>query len=128
MPTWTAYLMKLYGIPNCTTVKKARAWLAEHGHDVPFHDFKKQGVDAAWLRGVMRQTGWQALLNTRGTTWRKLADAEKAAVTDSSSAIQLMQNNPSVIKRPVLEVAGTYHIGFSEDQYQALWSITLHGQ
>ncbi|MBT9590082.1 MAG: ArsC family reductase [Thiobacillus sp.] len=120
--------MKLYGIPNCTTVKKARAWLAEHKLDVMFHDFKKQGVDASWLSQVVAQTGWQALVNTRGTTWRKLSDAEKAAVTNSSSAIQLMQNQPSVIKRPVLEVAGAYHIGFSEDQYQALWSVTLHGQ
>ena len=113
--------LKLFGIPNCTTVKKARAWLAEHTLEVAFHDFKKQGVDAAWLNKLVAQTGWQALLNTRGTTWRKLADAEKAAVTDETAAIQLMQNQPSVIKRPVLEVDGTYHIGFSEDQYQALF-------
>jgi len=113
--------MKLYGIPNCTTVKKARAWLAEHGHDVPFHDFKKQGVDAAWLHEVCRQTGWQALLNTRGTTWRKLSDAEKAAAGDEAGAIELMLTQPSVIKRPVLELDGRYHLGFAEDQYQALF-------
>ncbi len=112
--------MKLYGIPNCTTVKKARAWLVEHGHDVPFHDFKKQAVDAAWLREVCRQTGWQVLLNTRGTTWRKLSDAEKAAAGDEAGAIQLMMSQPSVIKRPVLELDGRYHLGFAEDQYQAL--------
>lgn len=120
--------LKLFGIPNCTTVKKSRAWLAEHKLDVTFHDFKKQGVDATWLSQVIAQTGWQALVNTRGTTWRKLSDAEKAAVIDSSSAIQLMQDQPSVIKRPVLDADGVFHIGFSEDQYQALWSITLHGQ
>lgn len=113
--------MKLYGIPNCTTVKKARAWLAGHAHDVAFHDFKKQSVDAAWLRGVAAQTGWQALLNTRGTTWRKLADADKAAVVDEASAIALMQAQPSVIKRPVLEYDGKYHLGFAEDQYQTLF-------
>lgn len=113
--------MKLYGIPNCTTVKKARAWLAEHGHDVPFHDFKKQGVEAAWLQDVARQTGWQALLNTRGTTWRKLTDAEKTAVTDASSAIACMLAQPSVIKRPVLEHDGRYHLGFAEEQYEALF-------
>jgi arsenate reductase len=113
--------MKLYGIPNCTTVKKARAWLAEHGHDVPFHDFRKQGVDAGWLQEVCRQTGWQALLNTRGTTWRKLSDAEKAAASDEASAIRLMLTQPSVIKRPVLELDGRYHLGFAEDQYQALF-------
>lgn len=113
--------MKLYGIPNCTTVKKARAWLAEHGHDLPFHDFKKQGVDAAWLKTVCKQTGWQALVNTRGTTWRKLSDPDKAAVIDESTAIALMQTHPSVIKRPVLERDGQYHLGFAEDQYQDLF-------
>ena len=113
--------MKLYGIPNCTTVKKARAWLAGHGHDLAFHDFKKQGVDAAWLRGVAKQTGWQALLNTRGTTWRKLSDAEKAAAGDEAGAIALMISQPSVIKRPVLERDGRYHLGFAEDQYDALF-------
>jgi len=120
--------LTLFGIPNCTTVKKARAWLAEHALDAQFHDFKKQGVEASWLSQVVAQTGWQALVNTRGTTWRKLSDAKKAAVIDSSSAIQLMQDQPSVIKRPVLDMEGVFHIGFSEDQYQALWSITLHGQ
>jgi len=113
--------MKLYGIPNCTTVKKARAWLADHALDVAFHDFKKQGVDASWLRAVVAQTGWQALLNTRGTTWRKLTDAEKTAVTDEASAIDLMLAQPSAIKRPVLERDGRYHLGFAEDHYQTLF-------
>jgi len=113
--------MKLYGIPNCTTVKKARAWLAEHGHDVPFHDFKKQGVDAAWLKEVSKQTGWQALVNTRGTTWRKLSDAEKAAAGNEAGAIALMLAQPSVIKRPVLERDGRYHLGFAEGDYQTLF-------
>ncbi|MBN8780803.1 MULTISPECIES: ArsC family reductase [unclassified Thiobacillus] len=113
--------MKLYGIPNCTTVKKARAWLDDHACDVVFHDFKKQGVDATWLRKVVAQVGWQALVNTRGTTWRQLTDAEKAAVIDDASAIALMQAYPSVIKRPVLERNGKYHLGFAEEQYQALF-------
>jgi len=113
--------MTLYGIPNCTTVKKARAWLAGHALDVAFHDFKKQGIDARWLRDVIKQTGWQALVNTRGTTWRTLTDAEKAAVTDEASAIALMLAQPSVIKRPVLERDGKYHLGFAEDQYQTLF-------
>jgi arsenate reductase len=115
--------MTLFGIPNCTTVKKARAWLAGHALDVTFHDFKKQGVDATWLRKVVAETGWQALLNTRGTTWRKLTDAEKAAVSDAASAIALMQAQPSVIKRPVLEYDGHYHLGFAEDQYQAIFGV-----
>jgi arsenate reductase len=113
--------MKLYGIPNCTTVKKARAWLAGHSIEVAFHDFKKHGVDVAWLRDVIEQTGWQALLNTRGTTWRKLSDAEKAAASDADGALALMQAQPSVIKRPVLEVEGRYHLGFDEAQYQSLF-------
>ncbi len=113
--------LTLFGIPNCTTVKQARTWLAEHALDVQFHDFKKQGVDATWLTQVVAQTGWEALVNTRGTTWRKLSDTEKTAVTNATQAMQLMQAQPSVIKRPVLEIDGTYHIGFSEDQYQTLF-------
>jgi arsenate reductase len=113
--------LDLFGIPNCTTVKKARTWLAEHALEVTFHDFKKEGVDAAWLRRAAAQTGWQALLNTRGTTWRKLGDAEKAAVTDEASAIELMHAQPSVIKRPVLERDGTYHLGFTDAHYQDIF-------
>ena len=113
--------MKLYGIPNCSTVKKARAWLADHALDVPFHDFRKQGVDAAWLHALIAQTGWQAPINMRGTTWRKLTDPEKAAVIDERSAIALMMAQPSVIKRPVLERDGSYHLGFSGEHYQALF-------
>lgn len=113
--------MKLYGIPNCTTVKKARAWLAAHGHEAVFHDFRKDGIDAAWLRKVVRQAGWQALLNTRGTTWRTLADADKAAADSEAGAIALMLAHPGVIKRPVLERAGRYHVGFAEDHYHALF-------
>src|SRR3569623_424590 len=113
--------MMLYGIPNCTTVKKARTWLAGHACAVAFHDFKKQGVDAAWLRKVVAQTGSHALVNTRGTTWRQPPDAEIAAVLDDASAIALRQAYPCVIKRPVLERNGKYHLGFAEEQYQALF-------
>jgi len=110
--------MTLYGIPNCTTVKKARAWLAEHQFDAAFHDFKKQGVDPAWLARVAAQTGWQALLNTRGTTWRTLSDAEKAAAGNEAGALALMQTQSSLIKRPILEVDGKYPLGFTENNYQ----------
>jgi len=113
--------MKLYGIPNCTTVKKARTWLADHALEAVFHDYKKQVVDAVWLRDVIRQTGWQALVNTRGTTWRQLTDAEKAAVADEAGALALMLAKPSVIKRPVLERDGKYHLGFAEEQYQSIF-------
>lgn len=120
--------LKLYGIPNCTTVKKARDWLVEHGHDAAFHDFRKQGVDAAWLRKVVAQTGWRALINTRGTTWRKLDDAEKAAVIDEGGAISLMLAHPSVIKRPVLEHGDRYYLGFDDVHYPAILGARLHGQ
>lgn len=113
--------MKLYGISNCTTVKKARAWLAAHGHDVPFHDFRKDGVDPAWLKRVASQVGWQALVNTRGTTWRTLTESEKAAAGDEAGAIALMLAKPSVIKRPVLERDGCYTLGFADNQYQDLF-------
>lgn len=119
-PRPTLKLMTLYGIPNCTSVKKARAWLAAHQHDVAFHDFKKHGVDPTWLARVAAQTGWQALLNTRGTTWRKLSDTEKAGASDETGALALMQAQSSLIKRPVLEIDGTYHLGFSEAQYRNL--------
>lgn len=113
--------MTLYGISNCTTVRKARAWLDAHGHAAGFHDYKRDGVDAAWLRGVVAQTGWQPLLNTRGTTWRRLDPAAQAAAADEAGAIALMLAQPSVIKRPLLERDGRYHIGFTDDQYLALF-------
>lgn len=113
--------MKLYGIPHCDTVKKARAWLTAHELAHEFHDFKKMGVPAAWLQNVVAQTGWQALLNQRGTTWRKLDDATQKATNDQTRAIALMLTQPSLIKRPVLEVKGRYHLGFSEQQYQTIF-------
>lgn len=113
--------MKLYGIPNCDTVKKARAWLSARNISVDFHDFKKHGVDAAWLQQVATQTGWEALLNTRGTTWRQLDAAAKQAMVDQASAIALMVQHSSLIKRPVLHANGRYHLGFNEQHYQALF-------
>ena len=93
----------LYGIPNCDTVKRARAWLASAGAPAAFHDFKKQGVPEARLDRWMAQVGWETLLNRKGTTWRKLDAATQAAVSDAASARALMLTQPSVIKRPVVE-------------------------
>jgi arsenate reductase (glutaredoxin) len=93
----------LYGIPNCDTVKKARAWLAEHDVDHTFHDLKKQGVPAARLDAWIAELGWEKLVNRKGTTWRKLDLARQAAVTDAAGATALMLAEPSVIKRPVVE-------------------------
>jgi len=93
----------LYGISNCDTVKRARAWLAEQKVEVQFHDFKKQGVSEARLDHWLTAVGWEKLLNRQGTTWRKLDAATQAAVTDARSARTLMLAHASVIKRPVVE-------------------------
>jgi arsenate reductase (glutaredoxin) len=93
----------LYGIPNCDTVKKARAWLSDSGRDHVFHDFKKAGVPPARLDAWLKAAGWETLLNRQGTTWRKLDDTTKAGVNDAASARALMLAQPSVIKRPVIE-------------------------
>lgn len=114
--------MKLYGIPNCDTVKKARTWLASQGFDVTFHDFKKQGLAQETVAAWLEQVDWALLVNRKGTTWRKLDDATRAQVVDKASALALMLDHPSVIKRPVLERNGRFSVGFSPDQYQALFN------
>jgi Spx/MgsR family transcriptional regulator len=103
----------LYGIPNCETVKKARAWLAERQVPFQFHDFKKQGVPEAQLQRWLTELGWERLLNRQGTTWRRLDEATRATVTDASSAAALMHAQPSVIRRPVVQWAdGQLSVGF----------------
>ena len=112
--------ISLYGISNCDTVKKARAWLAAHGLDAPFHDFKKQGVPETELDIWIKTLGWEPLVNTRGTTWRKLDEATLAAVTNPASARALMLAHPSVIKRPVVHWAdGSFTVGFDATSWEA---------
>jgi len=108
----------VYGIPNCDSVKKARTWLSEQGMDYEFHDFKKQGVPEARLQHWLKACGWEAVLNRKGTTWRKLDATTQAAVTDAASASALMQQQASVIKRPVIEwPSGATTVGYSPDQW-----------
>jgi Spx/MgsR family transcriptional regulator len=102
----------LYGIPNCDTVKKARAWLDQHGVAYAFHDFKKAGVPADRLPAWIEAVGWEKLVNRQGTTWRKLDPQQQAAVRDEASARQLMVSTPSVIKRPVVEWPDAVTVGF----------------
>ena len=110
----------LYGIPNCDTVKKARAWLTERKVAYLFHDFKKQGVPEAALDHWLAAAGWEKLLNRQGTTWRKLDDAAKAAVTDAKTARALMLTQASVIKRPVVAWPDSaVTVGFSVDDWLA---------
>ncbi len=112
----------LYGIPNCDTVKKARTWLAEHGHDFEFHDFKKQGLSRELAARWLEQLDWEVLVNRKGMTWRNLPDERKAAITDKAAVLELMLENPSVIKRPVLAGAGPLNVGFSADQYARIFA------
>lgn len=115
--------MKLYGIPNCNTVKKARTWLDEHGITYEFHDFKKSGISKETLQQWLGQVDWEKLVNRAGMTWRGLSDAEKAAVTDPASAITLMHDKTSVIKRPVLvKDDQILHLGFTEAAYAKLFN------
>ncbi|NEX59787.1 ArsC family reductase [Noviherbaspirillum galbum] len=112
----------LYGIPNCDTVKKARAWLDSQGIAYVFHDFKKAGLQRELVDAWLRDVAWDVLVNRKGTTWRGLDDARKAAVTDAAAAAELVLANPSVVKRPVLAVPGNKtHVGFSPDLYQQIF-------
>jgi Spx/MgsR family transcriptional regulator len=111
----------LYGIPNCDTVKKARAWLAANGIEAGFHDYKKQGVPEAELRAWVKRLGWEALLNRKGTTWRKLDAATQAGVVDADSAIALMLAQPSVIRRPVLVRGDALRVGFDAADWVKLF-------
>lgn len=102
----------VYGIPNCDTVKRARAWLTAHGVAHLFHDFKKQGVPADRLTAWQQAVGWEKLLNRQGTTWRKLDPQLQASTSDAASAQAVMLAHPSVIKRPVVEWGSAVTAGF----------------
>lgn len=108
----------LYGIPNCDTVKKARVWLEGHGVAFDFHDYKKAGIDRARLAGWVAEHGWETVLNRAGTTFRALPDADKAGL-DADRAIALMLAQPSMIKRPVLDLGDRRIVGFKPEVYAA---------
>ncbi|HYF09809.1 MAG TPA: ArsC family reductase [Acetobacteraceae bacterium] len=110
----------IHGIPNCDTMKRARAWLEAHGVAHEFHDYKTRGIERGTLESWVRQVGWEALLNRSGTTFRKLPEAERAGLTEAR-AIALMLAQPSVIRRPVLERDGRITLGFSPEGYAALF-------
>ncbi len=117
----------IYGIKNCDTMKKARAWLDKHGVDYAFHDYKTAGIERAKLEGWAKKAGWETLLNRAGTTFRKLPDKDKDGVTEKK-AIALMLAQPSMIKRPVLELGGgKLLVGFKPEEYAAA-SGNRHGR
>jgi arsenate reductase len=109
----------LYGIKNCDTMKKARTWLEGHGVQYEFHDYKASGIDAASLARWCGKVGWETLLNRSGTTFRKLPDAQKTDLTERK-AVALMIEQPSMIKRPVLEIGSRVLVGFKPEIYSGL--------
>jgi arsenate reductase (glutaredoxin) len=111
----------VYGIDNCDQVRKARAWLRAQSVSFRFHDFRADGVDGALLARWMGHLPWDALLNRRGLTWRQLDATRKAGVVDQSSAVELLLENPTLIKRPVLEADDRIVVGFSEPIYRNLF-------
>jgi arsenate reductase len=127
MPTSAATVksaITVYGIPNCNTVKNARNWLDARNIAYTFHDFKKAGVDAALVASWLPHLGLDVLINRKGTTWRALDDAQKAAAADTQHAIALMMAQPSLIKRPVLAIGGNAYAGFSEAAYEQIFQTS----
>jgi len=113
-------MTKIFGIPNCDSIKKCKKWLTDNDIEFDFHDYKKLGVPEKELRSWVKQVGWEILLNKRGTTWRKLADSVKDTVNEKS-AIQIMIDNPSIIKRPVLKLEDHIEVGFKPEQYSEIF-------
>ncbi|MFT0860834.1 ArsC family reductase [Ancylobacter sp. G4_0304] len=107
----------IYGIKNCDTMKKARSWLEAHGVAYAFHDYKASGIDAAHLKAWAGKVGWEVLLNRAGTTFRKLPEADRQGI-DEAKALALMEAQPSMIKRPVLETKGELIVGFKPEVYE----------
>jgi arsenate reductase (glutaredoxin) len=111
----------MYGIPNCDTVKKARNWLQDNGIAFDFHDYKKQGIDHGTLKGWVEELGWETVLNRAGTTFRALPDADKQGL-DADKAIALMVAQPSMIKRPLLDLGDRRIAGFKPAIYEATFT------
>ena len=110
----------LYGIANCDTIKKAKKWLAEHNIDFVFHDYRKDGISAAFLTTAESALGWEVMLNKRGTTYRQLDDADKTNL-DKEKALSLLETHPAMVKRPILLHNGTFHIGFKPAQCEDIF-------
>lgn len=110
----------IYGITTCDTVRKARAWLDQRGTAYRFHDFRKDGLDAARLAGWLDTLGWEAVLNRAGTSFRALPEADKAGL-DRDGAARLILANPTLVKRPVLEAEGKVLVGFKPDVYAGVF-------
>jgi|TARA_B110000238_G_C15943067_1_gene359851 Spx/MgsR family transcriptional regulator len=110
----------IYGIANCDTIKKTKQWLTEHEITFKFHDYRKQGLNPVLLSNWVNDLGWDLLVNRRGTTWRQLSDLVKTTI-DKESAIQIMLDNPAIIKRPLLVKGDERHVGFSAANYHQIF-------
>ncbi|MBR9787883.1 MAG: ArsC family reductase [Vibrionaceae bacterium] len=111
----------MFGIPNCDTIKKAKKWLEAEDIAYEFHDYRKQGVDAALVTEFCDALGWEIVLNKRGTTYRQLTQEQKDSLNEEN-AIKLLVENPAMIKRPILKVNDQLHIGFKADQYSTIFN------
>ena len=115
-------MITVYGIKNCDTIKKALKWLEDKGVEHSFHDYRKDGIEEAWLRDRVKELGWESLLNRRGTTWRKLPDEVKNSV-DEEQAIRLMIEQPAMIKRPLFDLGTEWRLGFSKKDQEELEAL-----
>ncbi|MBA5777388.1 ArsC family reductase [Stappia sp. F7233] len=113
----------VYGITNCDTIKKARRFLEERGVEYTFHDYRKAGVDSGKLDGFMKEFGWEKVLNRGGTTWRKLPDEVKEQTTNADAALALMLEQPSIIKRPIVETGARNFIGFDQTAWELAFEM-----
>ncbi|HIG78885.1 MAG TPA: ArsC family reductase [Cycloclasticus sp.] len=111
----------MYGIKNCDTIKKARKWLDANGVEFVFHDYRKDGLTNELLNTLESSLGWEAMVNKRGTTWRKLPDETKDSM-DKALAVQTMLDNPAIIKRPILDTGKALELGFSDTTYQQFFT------
>ncbi|MDW6001531.1 ArsC family reductase [Vibrio mangrovi] len=111
----------LYGIPNCDTIKKARRWLDAENIEYRFHDYRKDGIDPELVQEFCQALGWENVLNKRGTTYRQLTQEQKENL-NSTTAVSLLIEYPAMIKRPILMVDKTFHLGFSPEQYTTIFS------
>ena len=113
--------MILYGISNCDTVKKAKNWLETHNIDYQFHDFRKQGLDANTINQWLQSVSWDKILNKRSTSWRNLDPSIQQTVNEKN-IVDLLIENPTLIKRPVMDVNDTITLGFNSDTYQGIFN------
>jgi Spx/MgsR family transcriptional regulator len=112
-------MITIYGIRNCDTMKKAMRWLEEQGIEYRFHDYRREGLEPATLRSWEEELGWQVLLNRRGQLWRKLPQRQRDCI-DRDSALRIMEKDPGIIKRPVLDTGSRRLVGFTPEQYEQL--------